>query len=81
MRKDTAATFTTRDRVNYAATTSYLQIDPEQREIVMHLEIDTSIVSVFDYFEIFLTKMLFCRRAANFLKCRFGLVINGTHFL
>ncbi|HHW40591.1 MAG TPA: HD domain-containing protein [Syntrophomonadaceae bacterium] len=81
VRKEDMATFTTRDRVNYAATTSYLNIDPENREIVMHLTIDTEIVSVMDYFEIFLTKMLLCRRAANFLNCRFGLVINGNRLL
>jgi len=79
--KGDPATFTTRDRVNYAATKSFLNVDPEDREIVMHLEIDTSICSVMEYFEIFLTKMLLCRRAANFLNCRFGLVINGTRFL
>lgn len=81
VRKEDAAAFTTRDRVNYAATTSFLVIDPDRREIVMHLEIDSEIVSVFDYFEIFLTKMLLCRRAANFLNCQFGLEINGSHFL
>ena len=79
--KDDIATFTIRDRINYAATTSFLQIDPDKQEILMSLEIDSEIVSVFDYFEIFLPKMLQCRRAANFLKCRFGLVINGTRFL
>ncbi|HAA90738.1 MAG: Metal dependent phosphohydrolase [Thermoanaerobacterales bacterium 50_218] len=79
--KGDPATFTTRDRVNYAATKSFLDVDPEKREIIMHLEIDTSICSVMEYFEIFLTKMLLCRRAANFLNCRFGLVINGTRFL
>lgn len=81
VRKEDAATFSAHDRVNYAATTSFLQIDPDQREILMNLEIDSAIVSVFDYFEIFLSKMLLCRRAANFLQCRFGLVINGSHFL
>lgn len=81
VRKEDVATFTTRDRVNYAATRSYLQIDPDQREILTNLEIESAIVSVFDYFEIFLPKILLCRRAANFLKCRFGLVINGTRFL
>ncbi|MGD0153952.1 MAG: HD domain-containing protein [Thermacetogeniaceae bacterium] len=81
VRKEDAATFTTRDRVNYATTTSFLQLDPDRREIVMYLEIDSAIVSVFDYFEIFLSKMLLCRRAANFLKCQFGLVINGNRFL
>ena len=81
VRKEDVATFSTHDRVNYAATTSFLQIDPDQREILMNLEIDSAIVSVFDYFEIFLSKMLLCRRAANFLQCRFGLIINGSHFL
>lgn len=81
VRKEDTATFTTRDRVNYAATRSYLQIDSVQREIMGNLEIDTEIVSVFDYFEIFLPKLLLCRRAANFLNCRFGLMINGARFL
>lgn len=79
--KQDESTFTTRDRVNYAARESYLTIDPDKREIVMHLEIDTSICSVMEYFEIFMTKMLLCRRAANFLDCRFGLVINSNHML
>lgn len=79
--KDDMSCFTVRDRVNYAATRSSLEVNPEQKEIMMHLDIDTSIVSVMDYFEIFLTKMLLCRRAANFLNCRFGLVINGNRFI
>ncbi len=81
VRKADAATFTPRDRVNYAAERSFLEVNPERREIVMHLDIDTNICSVMDYFEIFTTKMLLCRRAANFLGCRFGLVINGTPLL
>ncbi len=81
VRKEDEATFTTRDRVNYAARESFLTADPEKREIVMNLEIDTSICSVMEYFEIFMVKMLLCRRAANFLNCRFGLVINGNHML
>lgn len=81
VRKEDIATFTTRDRVNYATQESYLAVDPESQEIIMHLEIDTSICSVMEYFEIFMTKMLLCRRAANFLGCRFGLVINGNSFL
>ncbi|MFY9140267.1 MAG: HD domain-containing protein [Thermacetogeniaceae bacterium] len=81
VRKEDEATFTTRDRVNFAARESYLTVDPDKREIIMHLEIDTSICSVMEYFEIFMTKMLLCRRAANFLNCRFGLVINGHHML
>jgi CRISPR/Cas system-associated endonuclease Cas3-HD len=81
VRKEDLATFTTRDRVNYAAIHSSLEVCADKQEIVMHLEIDTSIVAVMDYFEIFLTKMLLCRHAANFLKCHFGLVINGNRLL
>lgn len=81
VRKEDEATFTTRDRVNYAARESFLTADPKKREIAMNLEIDTTICSVMEYFEIFMVKMLLCRRAANFLDCRFGLVINGNHML
>lgn len=81
VRKEDAASFTIRDRVNYAVERSFLEVNPDQREVVMHLDIDTRICSVMDYFEIFLTKMLLCRRAANFLDCCFGLVINRTRLL
>lgn len=79
--KQDEAAFTTRDRVNYAARESYLTVDPDKKEIIMHLKIDTTICSVMEYFEIFMIKMLLCRRAANFLDCRFGLVINGNNML
>lgn len=81
VRKEDFSQFTIRDRVNYAVTTSNLEVDPDRREIVMNLTIDTEIVPVMDYFEIFLTKMLLCRRAANYLKCRFGLLINDYRLL
>lgn len=81
VRKQDEAAFTTRDRVNYAARESYLTADPDKKEIIMHLKIDTTICSVMEYFEIFMTKMLLCRRAANFLNCRFGLMINGHNML
>lgn len=72
------ATFDIHDRVNYAVERSFLRVDAEARSIILELEIDASISPVMDYFEIFLTRMLMCRRAANFLGCTFGLEINGN---
>lgn len=75
------AKFEIHDRVNYAAEDSHLNIDREAGTIALELTIDTSICPVMEYFEIFLDRMVMCRRAAEFLSCRFGLVINGTKLL
>lgn len=72
------ANFDIHDRVNYAALSSNLEIDPEKKVIHMRLELDDSICSVMDYFEIFLKRMLMCRRAAEMLGCRFKLTANGS---
>lgn len=69
------------DRVNMATTRSTLEVDPEAHAITLELEIDTGIIQVMQYFEIFLDRMVMCRRAAEFLGCRFGIVINGTRLL
>jgi len=69
------------DRVNLAAERSYLTVDREAALITLHIEIDTEICSVMDYFEIYFGRMKLCRRAAEFLCCRFSLVINGTTLL
>ena len=74
------ATFDIHDRVNYAVEHSTLTIG-DKKVITMELIIDTSICPVMDYFEIFLTRMILCRRAANFLGCEFELVINGAKLL
>jgi hypothetical protein len=73
--------FDIHDRVNYAVESSKLQVNREKRLITLDLIIDTKISSVVEYFEIFLSRMLFCRRAANFLECEFSLVANGNHLL
>jgi hypothetical protein len=49
--------------------------------ITLSLQIDTSISQVMEYFEIFLTRMVMCRRAASFLEARFALVINDADLL
>ncbi len=66
------------DRVNYAVTESYMRIMPKQKIVKLELSIDTSVAPVLDYFEIFLTRMIISRKAANFLGCEFKLEINGT---
>lgn len=69
------------DRVNYAAKSSFLRVDPEKKTISLEIKIDTSISQVMEYFEIFLSRMVVCRRAAEFLKMRFELEINGQRLL
>jgi metal-dependent HD superfamily phosphatase/phosphodiesterase len=69
------------DRVNMATTRSFLAVDAEHHTITLELEIDTDVIQVMHYFEIFMERMKMCRRAAEFLGCRFGIVINGTRLL
>jgi metal-dependent HD superfamily phosphatase/phosphodiesterase len=73
--------FDIHDRVNYAVKHSALTVRSEDRSIRLDLTVDTSVSSVMEYFEIFLSRMVISRRAADFLKCRFELVINGTRLV
>lgn len=68
------------DRVNAAVKRSVLEVDEPTRMITLQLEIDDSI-SPMEYFEIFLSRMVMCRRAAEVLRCRFGLRANGHRLL
>ncbi|MDH7479178.1 MAG: HD domain-containing protein [Syntrophomonadaceae bacterium] len=81
VRNPDVATFDIHDRVNYAVEESHLVVDGRQRSVTMELTIDIKICPVMEYFEIFLTRMLLCRRAAEFLEARFGLLINDTRML
>lgn len=65
------------DRVNYAVTDAALEILPEEQQILLLLTIDTGISPVMEYFEIFMKRMLLCRKAAEKLGCSFRLKING----
>ena len=65
------------DRVNYAVTEASLEIFPEADQILLSLTIDTEISPVMEYFEIFMRRMLLCRKAAEKLGCAFRLKING----
>lgn len=75
------ASFDIHDRVNYSVESSTLVIDEGNNYAVLNLKIDTDLFTIMDYFEIFLGRMLLCRRAAEFLKLRFKLVINEVELL
>jgi metal-dependent HD superfamily phosphatase/phosphodiesterase len=81
VRNPNLATFDIHDRVNYAAEHSFLWVNEERRLITLELTIDIEICPVMEYFEIFLSRMALCRRAANFLKADFELMINGAKLL
>ncbi len=70
--------FDIHDRVNYAATESKLTIDEKTKTIILSLIIDTEVAQVIEYFEIFLSRMTICKKAAQALDCEFRLHINDT---
>lgn len=69
------------DRVNYAARESMLKVEKGKKRITLTLKIDTNFCPVIEYFEIFTERMVFCRKAAQFLGYDFGLVINKFRLL
>ena len=81
VRNDDVSTFDIHDRVNYAVTQSSIRLDPESKTITSCLTIDTEICPVMEYFEIFLQRMLLCRKAAEHLGTTFRLQINGQTLL
>lgn len=70
--------FDIHDRVNYAATDSSVAVDAGQRVIVLRLTIDANDASVMNYFEIFLSRMVMMRQAAQVLGCDYHLIINDV---
>ena len=73
--KDTI-TLDIHDRVNYAVTSSVITVKPDSKEILLTLEIDVESSPISEYFEIFLSRMILCRKAAEKLGYRFSLIIN-----
>ncbi|HSJ51150.1 MAG TPA: HD domain-containing protein [Actinomycetota bacterium] len=78
VRKSGQIEFDIHDRVNFAAEQSFLRVDASAKTITLELTIDTAISQVMEYFEIFLGRMVMCRRAAEVLDCKFKLTINGA---
>ena len=78
--KDRAA-FDIHDRVNYAVTEAKLKINKEKKLISLNLQIDESICTMYEYFDIFLGRMMMCRGAAEILDMKFRLTANGSKVL
>lgn len=79
VRNRSVAQFDIHDRVNYSVTASQVKI--AQDSICLELTIEQEYCSVLEYFEIFLTRMLLCRKAAEALGVDFSLVINGQKMM
>lgn len=69
-------TFDIHDRVNYSVEKSTLEFNKEKTQIILNLTIDTEISSVMSYFEIFLNRMIMCKKSAQKLGLEFKLIIN-----
>ena len=78
--KDRAA-FDIHDRVNYAVTEAKLKINKEKKLISLNLQIDESICTMYEYFDIFLGRMMMCRGASEILNMKFRLTANGSKVL
>ena len=78
--KDRAA-FDIHDRVTYAVTEAKLKINKEKKLISLNLQIDESICTMYEYFDIFLGRMMMCRGAAEILNMKFRLTANGSKVL
>lgn len=69
------------DRVNYAVTESKVHISKEEKSITLSLTVDEEICTMYEYFEIFLGRMMMCRGAAEMLGMTFKLRVNGSKVL
>ena len=69
------------DRVNFAAESSFITVDETKKQINLELTINPEICEISDYFEIYFGRMQMCRKAAEFLGRKFGLIINGIKML
>lgn len=78
VRNQNESSFDIHDRVNYAALSTKVTVDTEKKVIQTEIELDDSMCTVMDYFEIFLQRMIMCRRAAEVLGCKFKLSANGS---
>lgn len=81
VREKEKATFDIHDRVNYAVTESKLSMNAEEKTITLNLEVDEKICTMYEYFEIFLGRMMMCRSAAEMLGAGFRLRVNGSKVL
>lgn len=76
VRNKDMASFDIHDRVNYSVVESVLKINEAKTLVKLKLTVDTKFGSVMDYFEIFMGRMILCRKAAETLGLQFKLIIN-----
>ena len=81
VRTQEKAKFDIHDRVNYAVTGHNLKVNAEERKISLNLQIDEDICTMYEYFDIFLGRMMMCRSAAEMLGTKFRLTVNGGKVL
>ena len=81
VRNQDISKFDIHDRVNYSVTSSWLEIDEEKTVARLKLSVDTQYSSVMDYFEIFMQRMILCRKAAEKLGLQFKLNINDQQLI
>ncbi len=81
VRNKDISTFDIHDRVNYSVKKSSLEINDEKTVVKLVLTIDTTLCTVMDYFEIFLQRMVLCRKAAEKLGLQFKLIINEQQLI
>ncbi|MBM3307407.1 MAG: HD domain-containing protein [Candidatus Eisenbacteria bacterium] len=81
VRNPSTLRFDIHDRVNFAVKKSQLEVYPEEQIIKLDLTIDTSISQVMEYFEIFMSRMVISRKAAEILDCTYELSMNGNRLL
>jgi len=81
VRNQDPTTFDIHDRVNFAVKESSLTISDDKKVITLDMTLDITQCAVMDYFEIFLSRMTLCRKAADNLGLRFALTVNGQQLL
>ena len=81
VRNKNEATFDIHDRVNYSVQESSMTINDDKTRVTLELTVDTKYGSVMDYCEIFMVRMILCRKAAQTLGLEFKLIINGQHLI
>ena len=81
VRNTDMSTFDIHDRVNYSVKKSALKINEDKTLVKLKLTVDTKFGSVMDYFEIFMQRMILCRKAAEKLGLQFKLIINEQQLI
>lgn len=81
VRNKPKSSFDIHDRVNYAVTEAKLKLNVEKSVITLNLVIDESMCTMYEYFDVFLERMIMCRGAAEVLNAKFKLLANGSKVL